>query len=202
MAAFRRLRWRNNVNSFRKSMKRLREAGLIEGVESIHTGAARKSRTTRHRRRRTRSARPRRRIDVGPERGRVTKVTMTNDGSTSAFRKKVEHDGYLWDEELDMPAHRAQATRILGRPLDSDEHVHHCNHNKEDNAPENLFVLSPMVHDIVHISTLIVPRGRKWICGIILKNPYKLSEMLKKEGIPHVWLKEVQDAKSHGIGPG
>jgi endogenous inhibitor of DNA gyrase (YacG/DUF329 family) len=47
--------------------------------------------------------------------------------------------GYVYE-------HRVVMERVLGRLLTSDEHVHHINHVKTDNRPENLEVVSKAEH--------------------------------------------------------
>lgn len=46
--------------------------------------------------------------------------------------------------------HRLVVERELGRPLSRHEHVHHINHVKTDNRPENLQVLTNTEHYAVH----------------------------------------------------
>ena len=46
--------------------------------------------------------------------------------------------------------HRVVAEALLGRPLRADEHVHHIDQNKHNNAPENLLVLSASDHLALH----------------------------------------------------
>jgi hypothetical protein len=46
--------------------------------------------------------------------------------------------------------HREIAAQLIGRPLRSDEHVHHKNHDPSDNRPENLEVLPASVHRSQH----------------------------------------------------
>lgn len=52
-------------------------------------------------------------------------------------------DGYVLE-------HRLVAAQVLGRMLRSDEHVHHLNHNRADNRPENLEVMSAAEHMAHH----------------------------------------------------
>jgi len=46
--------------------------------------------------------------------------------------------------------HRVVAEAALGRPLRPDEQVHHLDENKQNNAPENLVVLSAREHRALH----------------------------------------------------
>jgi len=130
----------------------------------------------------------------------VAKVTLTEPKDKSALQLKVERAGYVWNDELGMAEHRAVAYKVLGRFLDTKEIVHHCDHDKQNNAPENLFVVTEAVHDIIHISTLIHHAGRSWPCGYQLKLPDVLAKFLKDEGIPHIWLWEAEhDKGSHNV---
>jgi hypothetical protein len=47
-------------------------------------------------------------------------------------------------------AHRVIMERVLGRPLNADEDVHHRNHNPLDNAVENLVLMSKADHSAMH----------------------------------------------------
>ncbi len=49
-----------------------------------------------------------------------------------------------------VPEHRLIAEGLIGRPLRSDEHVHHINRDTLDNRPENLQVLSVSEHMSLH----------------------------------------------------
>jgi hypothetical protein len=81
---------------------------------------------------------------------------------------RLDHDGYIWIYEPAFkvrnskqaprlhrrqgfhPEHRVVASRMLGRPLRRDEHVHHINGIKTDNRPENLQVMSQQAHRKLH----------------------------------------------------
>jgi hypothetical protein len=55
-------------------------------------------------------------------------------------------DRYPNGERKTVLVHRELAAKMLGRPLRSDEHVHHRNHIPWDNRLENLEVLPASVH--------------------------------------------------------
>lgn len=47
--------------------------------------------------------------------------------------------------------HRVVAEEMLGRSLTSNDIVHHINHDKKDNRPENLSVMSRSEHAALHL---------------------------------------------------
>jgi hypothetical protein len=57
-------------------------------------------------------------------------------------------NGYIrmWHNGRETYQHRVVAEQILGRPLESFEHVHHLNQVKTDNRPENLTVVDGRAH--------------------------------------------------------
>ena len=60
------------------------------------------------------------------------------------YRQKKLPDGR---QQLE---HRWVMEQVLGRPLRTDEQVHHKNHNRLDNRPENLEVVTSAEHGLRH----------------------------------------------------
>lgn len=54
--------------------------------------------------------------------------------------------------------HRAVAENKIGRVLAADEVVHHINHNRKDNRPENLQVMGSQAHRKLHAK-----KGRSYV---------------------------------------
>jgi len=80
-----------------------------------------------------------------------------HDDERKAFRNRVVAEGYVWNEEMQMGEHRAIAIKALNHVLITDLHVHHIDHNKKNNKPENLIVLSATAHEVVHVCTMFFP---------------------------------------------
>lgn len=51
--------------------------------------------------------------------------------------------------------HRLVAERMLGRPLQPDEIVHHCDQNTQNNDPSNLKVMTRAEHSRLHARILV-----------------------------------------------
>ena len=72
------------------------------------------------------------------------------------YRGGMTHDanGYIVfssGEYKGKREHVVVAERMIGRPLDPDEVVHHANGQKADNRPENLMVMKRRDHQRVHL---------------------------------------------------
>ncbi|KAA6459634.1 hypothetical protein DYQ86_16070 [Acidobacteria bacterium AB60] len=78
------------------------------------------------------------------------------DGRPVSFKtgRSKRKSGYItvWVPEIgrNIMEHRIVMEKILGRPLHSWEHVHHKNHIRDDNRPENLEVLVDHKHRKLH----------------------------------------------------
>lgn len=84
-------------------------------------------------------------------RGRMNTGEALRDpeGATSYRKVRGKHE------------HRRVAEEKVGRPLTSGEVVHHKNHNKRDNSPGNLEVMTRTEHINEHRQDLIEGRRRK-----------------------------------------
>lgn len=77
--------------------------------------------------------------------------------------------------------HRLVMERILGRPLQRREEVHHINGDRTDNRPDNLRILSPGEHQRFHDFGARQRATRpvlicKWCGAVYTRKPSKVSE--------------------------
>ncbi|MFA4826469.1 MAG: HNH endonuclease [Methanoregula sp.] len=71
-----------------------------------------------------------------------------------------------------VPEHRLVMEKKIGRFLLRKEHVHHINHNNQDNRPENLMILSRGEHSRIH-------RNHETANGIPGANSQQRKEWIK-----------------------
>lgn len=97
---------------------------------------------------------------------------------------KVELYGYVWRQDktkgymytLDKSSphansqgkvymHRYVMGEHIGRPLTSDEVVHHKDHDKTNNDISNLEIMDSSTHSSLHMMELLAKRGKLPLCG-------------------------------------
>jgi hypothetical protein len=80
---------------------------------------------------------------------------------------RVRPDGYIEVKTADRRyelEHRVVVARMLGRPLGTNEHVHHINGDRADNRDANLMVMSNAEHQKLHDWHITRFRGAELTC--------------------------------------
>lgn len=92
------------------------------------------------------------------ERFRKMNLELNPDRMTLEVRTKIRNsrlgtgEGKTYEKTFGVHTHRVVAAEQLGRPLKKGEVVHHKDHNKRNNDPDNLEVLpSQAEHARIHM---------------------------------------------------
>ena len=70
-------------------------------------------------------------------------------------------NGILGKKNAIVPEHRLIVSAIIGRPLRSDEMVHHIDLNKANNSPDNLAIVSAAEHGEIHSNGNVIRKKKK-----------------------------------------
>lgn len=105
------------------------------------------------------------------------------------YKQTILVQGYLWNEEADQPLHRVVAEDCLGHSIDAGMNVHHIDHNKKNNTPQNLIVVTEWVHMLLHAAHYY-SHGFGYGPFKRITDPAVLITHLHAEGIPFEWCGE------------
>ena len=89
-------------------------------------------------------------------------VAVFHPENPGCFKCK-KHFGWMYE-------HRYVAEQKIGRHLKVDEEVHHIDHNRMNNSPENLEVLTSFEHRKLHGVEYSKMRKRCKVCGGVLSS--------------------------------
>ena len=134
---------------------------LIEyGIERRHHGAHFKGRSKPALQRQRMAEAARRRWQANPmtnEMRQKMSEGRRRNGRTSSPYVWIWHPEYGYESE-----HRIVMMESLGRPLTTDEHVHHVDHDPTNNAIENLRLVTPSEHAATHAPLRTRDSAGRW----------------------------------------